>query len=122
MPEAEAEFRRVSEDQPARFVAHHQLGTCLAMQGKWAEAERSFRRAVEIRPDSAEAHCDLGRALRGQKKYQEALAAFRNGHELGSRRPDWRSPSAQWIKETERLAQLAAVRELEVAPPPRPVP
>ena len=40
---------------------------------------------------------------------------LRKGHELGSRRPDWRYPSAQWVADAERkLAQanrlLAIVR------------
>ena len=33
---------------------------------------------------------------------------LRRGHELGSRRPGWRYPSAQWVREAERMAALAA--------------
>ena len=33
---------------------------------------------------------------------------LRRGHELGSRQPGWRYPSAQWVAEAERLAALAA--------------
>ena len=32
----------------------------------------------------------------------------RKGHELGSRQPGWRYPSAQWVAEAERMAALAA--------------
>lgn len=32
---------------------------------------------------------------------------LRRGHELGSRRPGWRYPSAQWVADAERLAALA---------------
>jgi hypothetical protein len=32
---------------------------------------------------------------------------FRRGHELGSRKPNWSYPSAQWLAEAERLAALA---------------
>ena len=33
---------------------------------------------------------------------------YRRGHELGTRQPGWRYPSAQWVAEAERLAALAA--------------
>ncbi len=32
---------------------------------------------------------------------------LRRGHELGSRRPGWSYPSAQWVAEAERMAALA---------------
>ncbi len=32
---------------------------------------------------------------------------YRKGHELGSRRPDWRYPSAQWVANAERKLALA---------------
>jgi hypothetical protein len=35
------------------------------------------------------------------------LAEIRLGHELGSKRADWRYPSAAWVAEAERLAALA---------------
>jgi serine/threonine-protein kinase len=33
---------------------------------------------------------------------------YRKGHELGTRQPGWRYPSAQWVAGAERLAALAA--------------
>jgi hypothetical protein len=45
--------------------------------------------------------------LRRQGHYAEALAEFRTGHELGSKRPDWRYPSADWVRQAEQLAALA---------------
>ena len=32
---------------------------------------------------------------------------YRRGHELGSKQPGWRYPSARWVAEAERLAALA---------------
>ena len=32
---------------------------------------------------------------------------YRKGHELGSKQPGWRYPSARWVAEAERLAALA---------------
>ena len=31
---------------------------------------------------------------------------FRRGHELGSKQPGWRYPSAQWVRDAERLVAL----------------
>ncbi len=39
-------------------------------------------------------------------RYRQALPEFRRGHELGSARPDWPYPSAQWLRETEELAAI----------------
>ena len=32
---------------------------------------------------------------------------LRKGHELGSRRPDWRYPSAEWVAQAERILAVA---------------
>ena len=77
-------------------------------QGKPAEAEAEYRAALKLKPDYAEAHCNLGPLLRRAGRYAEALEEFRRGHELGSRQPGWRYPSAQWVREAERLAALDA--------------
>src|SRR5262249_3685613 len=66
------------------------------------------REAIRLKPDYAEAHCNLGFLLRGQGDYAGALAMLRRGHELGTKEPGWRYPSAQWLAEAERLAALAA--------------
>jgi hypothetical protein len=50
----------------------------------------------------------LGYVLRVGGRFAESLAAFRRGHELGSKRPDWRYPSAEWVRQTEQLAALEA--------------
>jgi hypothetical protein len=34
------------------------------------------------------------------------VKAYRRGHELGSRNPGWRSPSAQWLRRAEQMAEL----------------
>jgi serine/threonine-protein kinase len=59
-----------------------------------------------LEPKLAQAHCNLGLALRQQGSLQQSLASLRRGHALGARRPGWRYPSAQWVKEGERLAEL----------------
>jgi hypothetical protein len=46
-------------------------------------------------------------ALRRVGRYPEALDELRRGHELGSRRPGWRYPSALWVRECEQLVAMA---------------
>ena len=77
-------------------------------QGKPAEAEAAYREALKIEPHPAEAHCNLGHLLRQAGHFAEAVDQLRRGHELGSRRPGWRYPSARWVREAEHLAALDA--------------
>jgi serine/threonine-protein kinase len=70
------------------------------------EAEAECRKAIQLRPDFPDAHCSLGHLLRQQGRFEESLASFRGGHELGSKRPGWRYPSAQWVRDAERLVAL----------------
>src|SRR5262249_43769449 len=68
-----------------------------------------------------EAYCNLGSALRRQGKLVRALAAYQQGHALGSRRPHWPYPSAQWVKKSQRLVeldgQLSAILRGQTRPP-----
>jgi serine/threonine-protein kinase len=109
LTEAEQEFRvalRIKPDYPA---AHYNLGNLLKGQGKPTQAEEEYREALRILPDFAEGHCNLGHALRDQGRFREALAEFRRGHELGSRDPRWNYPSAAWVRDCQRLAELNAL-------------
>jgi tetratricopeptide (TPR) repeat protein len=101
-----APILRAIELRPDYSEAHHALGNALARKGRLEESAAAYRRAIELNPDYAEAHCDLGLALRRQGDYVRALAALQRGHELGSHRPDWPYPSAQWVKECQRLVEL----------------
>jgi tetratricopeptide (TPR) repeat protein len=96
------------ELKPDLVMAHYNLGNVLRDQRRPAAAEAAFRRAIELRPDYAQAHVNLGGSLKDQGRFAEALAAVRRGHDLGSRQPDWRYPSARWVRQGERLAALDA--------------
>ena len=108
LDEAIAEYREAIRLQPDSAEAHYNLGIALAHQGKLDEAVAEYRTAIRLKPDYAEAHCNLGHLLRGQGDYAGALAMLRRGHELGTRQPGWRYPSAQWVADAERMAALAA--------------
>src|SRR5262249_5529974 len=104
--EAIAEFREAIRLKPDYAEAHCNLGIALRAKGRWDEAIAEFREPIRLEPDYAEAHCNLGGAMLAQGKFREALEAVRRGHELGSRKPGWRYPSAQWVREGERLIEL----------------
>ena len=104
--EAIAECRTAIRLKPDDALARCSLGVALNAQGKRDQARAAFREAIRLKPDYAEAHCNLGDILKNQGDYAGALAMFRSGHELGSRRPDWRYPSAQWVADAERALGL----------------
>jgi tetratricopeptide (TPR) repeat protein len=75
-------------------------------RGDLDDAVALFREAIALKPDYAEAYCNLGAALQRQGRLAESLASYRRGHELGSRRPGWPYPSAEWLREAEQLVAL----------------
>jgi tetratricopeptide (TPR) repeat protein len=106
LDEAVKAYRRAIELRPEHAVAHYNLGITLLDQKKPKEAEKAYRKAIHLQPDYAEAHCNLGAILQEQGLFAEALAAYRRGHKLGSRRPGWPYPSAQWVRQEELLVAL----------------
>jgi serine/threonine protein kinase/Flp pilus assembly protein TadD len=105
---AEEEFRRALRQRPDDPLFHNNLGYALKAQGKLTAAEAEFRVTLRLRPDDPEAHCGLGLTLQQQGRFAEALAALKRGHELGSKVPGWRFPSAQWLRQAEQLVVLDA--------------
>jgi tetratricopeptide (TPR) repeat protein len=94
---------RINKDYPG---AHYDLGNALKHKGDVDGAIAEYQEAIRLNKDHAEAHCNLGHLLRDKGQFAEALTYLRRGHELGSKGPGWRYPSAQWVKECERLAEL----------------
>jgi serine/threonine protein kinase/Flp pilus assembly protein TadD len=106
LDEAVAACRRASKLKPDHGDAYYALGCLLDRTGRVDLALPAYRRAIELMPDHAESHCNLGIALWKQGEYTQALIALERGHELGSRRTDWRYPSAQWVKVCRRRIEL----------------
>jgi serine/threonine protein kinase/Flp pilus assembly protein TadD len=104
--EAIEEYRTTLRLKPDHKDARCNLGDVLMRQGQLPQAEMEFRAVLQVKADHPEAHCNLGHALLRQGKFQQAVPEFRSGHTLGSQRPDWRYPSAQWLRQAEQLAQL----------------
>jgi tetratricopeptide (TPR) repeat protein len=104
--EALAACDRALEIDPRVAEAHVNRGGALQELGRFEEALGAYGEAIRLDPDFAEAHCYLGLALMNLGRFQEAISCFRRGHELGSRRAEWALPSAKWIEDAERNAEL----------------
>ncbi len=106
LPAAAEAFRRGIRHRPAEPVFHAELADTLNELKDYGAAIAAYREAIRLKPDYAEAHSNLGHALRGTGDFAGSLAELRRGHELGSKRPDWPHPSAEWVRQAERLAAL----------------
>jgi superkiller protein 3 len=95
--DAIAAYQKAIEFNPNWPLAHYNLGNALRDKGRLDEAIKEYRQAIRLNPDYPEALCNLGHALRDKGQFTEALTHLRRGHELGSQRPDWRYPSAEWV-------------------------
>jgi tetratricopeptide (TPR) repeat protein len=91
---------------PEWAPTHYSYGNALNRTGRLDEAIREFREAVRLRPDYAEAHCNLGLGLKSRGHFAAALESLKRGHELGSKKPGWTYPSAQWVKQAERFVAV----------------
>jgi tetratricopeptide (TPR) repeat protein len=113
-------YREALRLDPKDAKAHYNLGLALQAQGDLAGAVACYREALRLDPKYTTAHCNLGFALRQQGRFAESLTALRRGHELGSRDPTWRYPSAQWVRQAQGYAErerwLDAVRSGRASP------
>jgi serine/threonine-protein kinase len=101
-----AEYQKAIDFDPNDSTAHYNLGFALRAKKDLDGAIAANRRALAIDPDYAEAHCNLGIALREQGQFAEALEELRRGHALGIQRRGWPYPSADWVRQCERLIAL----------------
>jgi serine/threonine protein kinase/Flp pilus assembly protein TadD len=86
--------------------SHFHIGVALHYKGQFDKAIAEYREAIRIKKDLPQAHCGLGALLERKGQFTEALVHLRCGHELVSKNPRWRNPSAQWVRNCERLVEL----------------
>jgi tetratricopeptide (TPR) repeat protein len=98
--------KRATELDPLDANAHYNVSSYLFKQGKLEEAAAAARGAIKVNPNHPEAHCILGQVLLRQGRFAEARDAFRKAHAEGSGEKAWPYPSARWVQEAERLADL----------------
>jgi tetratricopeptide (TPR) repeat protein len=106
LDDAIAAYRQAIRLRPAHATTHYSLGNILMAQGKNDDASAAFREAIRLRPNYPEALCNLSLLLRSRGQYAEALTLVRRGHELGTKRPGWKYPSARWIDQLEQAIAL----------------
>jgi tetratricopeptide (TPR) repeat protein len=119
--EAIRHYEEALRIDPRYTKAHLNLGIALYRRGQAAEAIDHFEQALRIQPKNAEVHCKLGQMLLRQGRFEEALAHLQEGHQLGSKQPGWRYPSAQWVRHAERLLLLDRKLSAILAGQARPV-
>ncbi|MEM7308220.1 MAG: tetratricopeptide repeat protein [Planctomycetota bacterium] len=103
---AAAAYGEAIRIEPRNPYARYNLAGVRMGAGDLEAAIEGYRGTLAILPDYAEAHCNLGHALGRSGRFAEALEELRRGHELGSRRPDWPYPSADWLRDAEELGAL----------------
>jgi tetratricopeptide (TPR) repeat protein len=106
LDEAVAEYRKGLSLNPTSAKAHNNLGIALKDRWELDQAIAEHREALRLQPDYAEAHCNLGFLLLRKCELRQALQELRRGHELGSHSPRWRYPSADYVRQCERLIEL----------------
>jgi tetratricopeptide (TPR) repeat protein len=105
---AAACFRKAIDLDPKDATAHFNLGNALAGKGQVDEAIACYRKAIQVNPQDAFAHINLGHALASQGRFAESLAVYKRVHELGTKQPGWRYPSAEWVRQAEAKAAMEA--------------
>jgi tetratricopeptide (TPR) repeat protein/serine/threonine protein kinase len=101
-----AEYHEAIRLKPDDHRARLELGNVRKAKGDLEGAMVEFQKAIALKPDYAEAHCNLGIALKEKGEFRQALEECGRGHELGSKDPGWRYPSAEWVRQCERLIEL----------------
>jgi tetratricopeptide (TPR) repeat protein/tRNA A-37 threonylcarbamoyl transferase component Bud32 len=106
LDEAIVESREAIRLKTGHAEFHVNLGEALRAKGLLDDAIAEFREAIHLKKDLPQAHLALGLALKLKGEFRTALEELRRGHELGSRNPRWPYPSAQWVRQCERLVEL----------------
>ena len=75
------------------YVAHCDLGSVLAKQGRVAEAIEQYQATLELKPDYADAHNNLAILLAGQGKTAEAVKHYQRALEI---KPDFAAAHNNW--------------------------
>lgn len=73
---AEAQYRRILNDDAGNADALHYLGMIAYQRSGHIEACELIERAIRIRDSVPAYHCNLGNAYKQQRKFEQAIAAY----------------------------------------------
>jgi tetratricopeptide (TPR) repeat protein len=105
--EAIAAYRKAIQLDPQLSDAHMKLGMVFRAQGRLDEAIAEYREVLRI-GDRLGGENQLGLALRDKGMLDGAIALFRRADEIESRAvPEYPSPYAEAVRETELMARAA---------------
>ena len=104
--EAIAEYYEAIRLRPDLAEAHYNLASALLAQGKWTRPSPNTARSSASGPTMPRPTATFGQFI--SKGDFVRTDAYRKGHELGSKRPDWPYPSAEWVRQAERAVALEA--------------
>jgi Tfp pilus assembly protein PilF len=104
--EAITAYREAIRIRPDYVRARTNFGIALGGLGMLDDAIAEFREALRLDPDDAGLHIHLGLHLEQQGRFRESLDELRRGHRLGSNQPGWPFPSAECVRQAERLVAL----------------
>jgi tetratricopeptide (TPR) repeat protein/serine/threonine protein kinase len=106
LSDAAESFRAATREQKENARAPYALGNVLRKLKDIDGAIAAYREAIDRDVNHAEAHCNLGLTLFRRGEFRTALAMIYRGHALGTKRRDWRYPSAVWLVGAEELLVL----------------
>ncbi|MFI5458071.1 MAG: tetratricopeptide repeat protein [Isosphaerales bacterium] len=104
-----ADHSKAIELDPKGVAAWNNRGLVYTNLKQWDKAIADCSKVIDLQADYyAEANCSLAHILRSQGQLSASLDFYKRGHASGSKRKDWRCPSAQWVADAERLVRLEA--------------
>jgi predicted O-linked N-acetylglucosamine transferase (SPINDLY family) len=112
LPQAEAIYRQILQQQPNHADALHLLGVVALQTGQPAVAADLIGRAVAIQPNYPQAQNNLGEALRILQRFDEAIAAFQQAITLEPNNPEAHFNIANaWADSGQYNQAIAAYRQ-----------
>ncbi len=73
---SETLWRDTLAKNPRSWLAHYNLGTVFAQDGKTGDAIGQYEQALRMRPDSVEVHCSLGYLFLEEGKISDAIGEY----------------------------------------------
>jgi serine/threonine-protein kinase len=99
-------YRDALRTMPDNPLFRNNLAYNLMEHGAVDEALETVLDAVALKPDYSIAFLTLGEVYRARGQFVESLGAIRRAHQLATKQKDTTYPTAQWLKDAERLVEL----------------